>query len=279
MPQPTGSTKSIRRAPRGGTGGSWCRRARTRCSRACACWPTGSPSATSSGPRPASASPTSTAACASEISLPTLGSLFGLGAEPDGHELFYGFSSYTVPPSVYRLDLGTDEQTLWRRVEADVDPDRFEVEQVSVPSRDGTPVTMFLVHRRGLARTGDTPTYLTAYGGFNISMTPAFSRSLLLWLEQGGVVAIPNIRGGGEYGEEWHQGGMLGRKQNSFDDFVAAAEWLIAERIHPARAAGGGRRLQRRAAHGGGAHPAARAVPARWWCRCRCWTCCATTGS
>ncbi len=165
-----------------------------------------------------------------EISLPTLGSLFGLGGEPDGHELFYGFSSYTVPPSVYRLDLETDEQTLWRRVEADVDPDRFEVQQVSVPSRDGTPVTMFLVHRRGLARTGDTPTYLTAYGGFNISMTPAFSRSLLLWLEHGGLVAIPNIRGGGEYGEAWHQGGMLGRKQNSFDDFIAAAEWLIGER-------------------------------------------------
>jgi prolyl oligopeptidase len=165
-----------------------------------------------------------------EISLPTLGSLFGLGAEPDGHELFHGFSSYTVPPSIYRLDLKTDEQTLWRRVEADVDPDRFEVQQVSVRSRDGTPVTMFLVHRRGLARTGDTPTYLTAYGGFNISMTPAFSRSLLLWLEHGGLVAIPNIRGGGEYGEAWHQGGMLGHKQNSFDDFVAAAEWLIGER-------------------------------------------------
>ncbi|HET9038619.1 MAG TPA: prolyl oligopeptidase family serine peptidase [Gemmatimonadales bacterium] len=165
-----------------------------------------------------------------EVALPTLGSVFGLGAEPDGHEVFYGFSSYTVPPSIYRLDLRTDRQTLWRRVEADVDPDRFEVEQVTVASRDGTPVTMFLVHQRGLERTGDTPTYLTGYGGFNISMTPAFSRSLLLWLERGGLVAIPNLRGGGEYGEAWHQGGMLARKQNSFDDFVAAAEWLIRER-------------------------------------------------
>jgi prolyl oligopeptidase len=165
-----------------------------------------------------------------EVALPTLGSVFGLGAELDGHELFYGFSSYTVPPSIYRLDLRTDQQTLWRRVEADVDPDRFEVQQVTVASGDGTPVTMFLVHRRGLTRTGDTPTYLTGYGGFNISMTPAFSRSLLLWLEHGGLVAIPNLRGGGEYGEAWHQGGMLGRKQNSFDDFVAAAEWLIHER-------------------------------------------------
>ncbi len=165
-----------------------------------------------------------------EIALPTLGSLFGLGAESDGHELFYGFSSYTVPPSIYRLDLRTDGQTLWRRVETDVDPGQYEVEQVRVRSRDGTPVTMFLVHRRGLARTGDTPTYLTGYGGFNISMTPAFSRSLLLWLEHGGLVAIPNLRGGGEYGEAWHQDGMLGRKQNSFDDFIAAAEWLIRER-------------------------------------------------
>lgn len=165
-----------------------------------------------------------------EVALPTLGSVFGLGGEVDGHELFYGFSSYTVPPSVYRLDLRTDAQTLWRRVEADIDPDRFEVQQVTVTSRDGTPVTMFLVHRRDLRRTGDTPTYLTGYGGFNISMTPAFSRSLLLWLEHGGLVAIPNIRGGGEYGEAWHQGGMLGHKQNSFDDFLAAAEWLIRER-------------------------------------------------
>ncbi|MEP6686723.1 MAG: prolyl oligopeptidase family serine peptidase [Gemmatimonadales bacterium] len=165
-----------------------------------------------------------------EVALPTLGSLFGLGGESDGHELFYGFSSYTVPPSVYRLDLRTNAQTLWRRIEADIDPERFEVQQVTVPSRDGTPVTMFLVHQRGLARTGDTSTYLTAYGGFNISMTPAFSRSLLLWLEHGGLVAIPNIRGGGEYGEAWHQGGILGQKQHSFDDFLAAAEWLIRER-------------------------------------------------
>lgn len=164
-----------------------------------------------------------------EVALPMLGSLFGAGSEWDGRELFFGFSSYTVPPTIYRLDLDRDEQTLWRRVEADVDPERFEVRQVSVESRDGTPVTMFLVHPRGLVPSGDVATYLTGYGGFNISMTPAFSRSLLLWLEHGGIVAIPNIRGGGEYGESWHQDGMLGRKQNSFDDFVAAAEWLVRE--------------------------------------------------
>jgi prolyl oligopeptidase len=176
-----------------------------------------------------------------EVDLPTLGSLFGLGGEPDGHELFFGFSSYTVPPSVYRLDLATDRQALWQRVEADVDPERYEVRQVRVPSADGTEVTMFLVHGRGLQRNGDAPTYLTGYGGFNISMTPAFSRSLLLWLEHGGVVAIPNLRGGGEYGESWHQDGMLERKQNSFDDFIAAAEWLVRERYtRPERLAAAG---------------------------------------
>jgi prolyl oligopeptidase len=164
-----------------------------------------------------------------EVALPTLGSLFGVGAEWDGREVFYGFSSYTVPPSVYRIDLETGLQSLWRRVDADIDPERFEVVQASFPSRDGTPVTMFLVHRTGLVRDGQHPTYLTGYGGFNISMSPAFSRSLLLWLEQGGVVAVPNLRGGGEYGESWHQGGMLANKQNSFDDFIAAAEWLIRE--------------------------------------------------
>jgi prolyl oligopeptidase len=176
-----------------------------------------------------------------EVTLPTLGSLFGAGAEWDGRELFYGFSSYTVPPGVYRIDLETGAEELWRQVEADVDPARFEVSQVSVRSKDGTDVSMFLVHRTGLIRDGSNPVYLTGYGGFNISMTPAFSRSLLLWLERGGVVAIPNIRGGGEYGEDWHQQGMLGRKQNSFDDFIAAAEWLIEHRYtRPERLAAAG---------------------------------------
>jgi prolyl oligopeptidase len=164
-----------------------------------------------------------------EHPLPGLGGIFGLGAEWDGDELFYGFSSYTVPPSVYRIDLGTGEEALWRRVEADVRSDRFEVSQVTYESKDGTPITMFVVQPRGMAIDGENPTYLTGYGGFNISMAPGFSRSLILWLERGGVVAIPNLRGGGEYGESWHQAGMLGNKQNTFDDFIAAAEWLIAK--------------------------------------------------
>jgi prolyl oligopeptidase len=164
-----------------------------------------------------------------EILLPTLGSLFGVSGEWDGEELFYGFSSYTIPPTVYQIDLTQRSSSLWRRVSADIDPNRFVVEQVGFSSRDGTEISMFLVHPAGIGRTGDNPTYLTGYGGFNISMTPAFSRSLLLWLEHGGVLAVPNIRGGGEYGESWHQNGMLDKKQNSFDDFIAAAEWLISE--------------------------------------------------
>ena len=176
-----------------------------------------------------------------ELTLPTLGSLFGADAEWDGEELFYGFSSYTVPPRVYRVDLTTGSEELWLCVDADVDPSGYEVRQVSVRSKDGTDISMFLVHRNGLAMDGGNPVYLTGYGGFNISMTPTFSRSLLLWLECGGVLAVPNIRGGGEYGERWHQEGMLGRKQNSFDDFIAAAEWLIAEGYTtPARLAAAG---------------------------------------
>lgn len=163
------------------------------------------------------------------VQLPTIGSLFGWGAEPDGEELFYAFSSYTVPPSVYHIDLAADRKTLWRRVEADLEPDRFHLRQVTYMSRDGTPITMFVVHPRGSVLDGNNPTYLTGYGGFNISMSPGFSRSLLLWLEHGGVVAVPNLRGGGEYGESWHQGGMLSQKQNTFDDFIAAAEYLIRE--------------------------------------------------
>jgi prolyl oligopeptidase len=164
-----------------------------------------------------------------DVPLPALGSLFGIGAQWNGSEVFYGFSSYTVPPTVYRIDLTTGRSALWRRVEADVDPTGFEVKQVSYASKDGTPISMFLVHRVGLIRNGRNPTYLTGYGGFNISMTPSFSRSLLLWLDHGGLVAIPNIRGGGEYGESWHQAGILGNKQSSFDDFIGAAEWLISQ--------------------------------------------------
>jgi len=176
-----------------------------------------------------------------EVALPELGTVFGVGAEWDGDELFYGFSSYTVPPRVYRMSLENLSPELWRAVDADVDPSRFTVKQVSYPSADGTSVSMFLVHPASLVTNGDNPTYLTGYGGFNISMTPGFSRSLLVWLEAGGVLAVPNIRGGGEYGESWHQAGILQHKQNSFNDFIAAAEWLIQQRYtRPERLAAAG---------------------------------------
>ncbi len=164
-----------------------------------------------------------------EVKLPTLGTIAGIGAEWDGDELLYGFQSFTVPPSIYRVDLKARQSELWQRVEADVDFAAYDVEQVSYPSKDKTPVTMFLAHKKGLKRDGKTPTLLHAYGGFNISMTPTFNSSRFLFLERGGLLAVANLRGGGESGEEWHQAGMLGKKQNVFDDFIAAAEWLFAE--------------------------------------------------
>jgi prolyl oligopeptidase len=166
-----------------------------------------------------------------EIKLPTLGTLAGMGAEWDGKELLYGFQSFTVPPSIYRLDLGTLQTDLWQQVQTDIAFDQYEVEQVTLPSKDRTPVTMFLAHKKGLERDGRNPTLLYGYGGFNISLTPSFNPSRFLFLERGGVLAVANLRGGGEYGEDWHKAGMLGNKQNAFDDFLAAATWLIDEKV------------------------------------------------
>jgi prolyl oligopeptidase len=165
-----------------------------------------------------------------EVKLPTLGTVAGLGGEWDGSELLFGFQSFTVAPSVYHVDLKTLKTELWDQVKADVDFAAFEVEQVTYPSKDKTPVTMFLAHKKGLKPDGKTPTLLYGYGGFNISLTPTFNSSRFLFLEKGGLLAIANLRGGGEYGEEWHQAGMLDKKQNVFDDFIAAAEWLLKEK-------------------------------------------------
>lgn len=165
-----------------------------------------------------------------DIKLPTLGTLAGLGGEWDGSELFYGFQSATSPQTVYRVDLKNRKGELWQQVQADIDFSAYEVEQVQYPSKDGTSVSLFLAHKKGLEKNGKNPTLLYGYGGFNISLTPSFSASRFLFLEQGGLIAIPNLRGGGEYGEEWHQAGMLGKKQNVFDDFIAAAEYLIKEK-------------------------------------------------
>jgi len=161
------------------------------------------------------------------IDLPTLGTLSGIGGEWDGTEIYYGFQSFTVPTSVFRLDLTTGKQELWDRVQADIDTGAYQVEQVRYSSKDGTKITMFLAYKKGLHKNADNPTLLYGYGGFNISLTPIFSATRFLHLEKGGVLAIPNLRGGGEYGEDWHRAGMLDKKQNTFDDFLAAAQWLI----------------------------------------------------
>jgi prolyl oligopeptidase len=163
-----------------------------------------------------------------EIALPQLGSVAGLTAEWDGDEAFFGFSSYTFPPAAYRVSIEDGACELWQRVKAALDPSAYTVRLVRFPSKDGTPVSMFLVHRKDRPDDGTGPGLLTGYGGFAVSHTPAFGRSLLLFLEAGGLYAVAHLRGGGEYGEDWHRAGMLERKQNVFDDFVAAAELLVA---------------------------------------------------
>jgi prolyl oligopeptidase len=162
-----------------------------------------------------------------ETELPTLGTIAGLGGEWDGKELMYGFQSFTVPPTVYHFDFKTDKSELWAQVKTDIKLDDYEVEQVMVESKDTTKIPIFLVHKKGLKHNGNNPTLLTGYGGFNISMKPSFNSSQILFLEKGGLFVLANLRGGSEFGEEWHQTGMLDKKQNVFDDFISAAEALI----------------------------------------------------
>jgi prolyl oligopeptidase len=164
------------------------------------------------------------------VTLPVRGTVGAMTGEPDGTDAYLSFHSYFVPPTVYRCDPATGNLTTFDSVQADVDSSRYVLNQVFYPSKDGTRVSMFLVHRKGLKRNGGNPTLLYGYGGFNQSMVPAFQRNSFLWLEQGGVLAIANLRGGGEYGEAWHQAGMLDRKQNVFDDYIAAAQWLIKQK-------------------------------------------------
>jgi prolyl oligopeptidase len=177
-----------------------------------------------------------------ELELPGLGTAVGLSGRHDHPELFYGFTSYLTPTVVFRQDVATAKGGVWQKLEAPIDPARFEVEQVHYPSRDGTSVPMFLIHRRNLIRDGNNPTLLYGYGGFNINLTPGFAAAVAPFIEAGGVYAVANLRGGGEYGETWHQAGMLGNKQNVFDDFIAAAEYLVKEKItSPQRLAVSGR--------------------------------------
>lgn len=170
-----------------------------------------------------------------EVELPGIGSAGGFGGEPDDVETFYSFTSFTVPGTIYRYDLRTGQSTIFRQPKVDFDQAAYETKQVFYTSKDGTRIPMFLTHKRGLKLDGNNATLLYAYGGFNISITPSFSVSSAVWMERGGVYAVPNLRGGGEYGEEWHQAGTKLNKQNVFNDFIAAAEWLIANRYTSAR--------------------------------------------
>lgn len=165
-----------------------------------------------------------------EVEFPGIGTASGFGGKQDHQETFYSFSSFAVPPSTYRYDISTGESTLLRQADVKFDPDEYETKQVFFQSKDGTHVPMFLCHKKGLQLNGANPTLLYGYGGFNISLTPRFSVSRLAWMELGGVFAMPNLRGGGEYGEPWHKAGTKTNKQNVFDDFIAAAEWLISNR-------------------------------------------------
>ncbi len=163
----------------------------------------------------------------SEIELPGIGSAAGFGGQRSDTETFYSFTSFTIPGRVYRYDFAAGRSTLWKEPKVAFNPDDYETRQVWVTSKDGTKLPMFVSYKKGLKQEGEAPTLLYAYGGFNISITPSFSVGNLVWMERGGVYAVPNLRGGGEYGEEWHQAGTKLRKQNVFDDFIAAAEWLI----------------------------------------------------
>lgn len=165
-----------------------------------------------------------------DIELPGIGSAGGFYGKRDDTETFYAFTSFTTPTRIYRYNLETGESTLFRQPTVDFNPANYETRQVFYRSKDGTQVPMFITHKKGLLLDGNNPTLLYAYGGFNISVTPSFSVSRLVWMEMGGVYAVPNLRGGGEYGEEWHQAGTKLNKQNVFDDFIAAAEWLIDNR-------------------------------------------------
>jgi prolyl oligopeptidase len=166
-----------------------------------------------------------------DVPMPTLGSIFApLGGKWDGEEAFFGFTSFAIPPTVYRVSLN-GIVTLWAKVESGINPDDFQVEQVWFTSKDGTRVPMFIESRQGSGKTGKTPTLLSGYGGFNVGRMPVFNRNaMLLLLENGGIYADVQLRGGNEFGEAWHRAGMLEQKQNTFDDFSAAAEFLIGER-------------------------------------------------
>ena len=162
-----------------------------------------------------------------EVEFPGIGSAAGFGGKRTETETFYSFSSFATPPTIFRYDLLTGASKKLRQAQVKFNPDDYTVEQVFYPSKDGTKVPMFITYKKGIKLDGTNPTLLYGYGGFSISLTPSFSIARIGWLEMGGIYAMPNLRGGGEYGEDWHKQGTKLRKQNVFDDFIGAAEWLI----------------------------------------------------
>ncbi len=165
-----------------------------------------------------------------EITLPTMGAISSLSGKENGEEMFFEFTSFLLPATIFRYDFAAKKLGVFKKPEIAFDAGAYETRQVFVESKDGTRVPMFLTHKKGMVANGDNPVFLYGYGGFQICRTPAFAPSELLWLEMGGIYAVANLRGGLEYGEEWHRGGMLQNKQNVFNDFIAAAEWLIANK-------------------------------------------------
>lgn len=165
-----------------------------------------------------------------EVEFPGLGTATGFGGKQTDNETFFSFSSFATPPRIYRFDMLTGKSTLYRQAKVECNPDDYVVKQVFYSSKDGTKIPLFVSHKKGLKLDGSNPTLLYGYGGFNIPLTPEFSISRLAWMEMGGIYAQASLRGGGEYGEDWHQGGTKLKKQNVFDDFIAAAEYLIREK-------------------------------------------------
>ncbi len=165
-----------------------------------------------------------------DVALPGIGTVAWSDARLKDTELFYSYTTFTEPAAIYRYDLKTGATEAVRRSKLNFDPASYETHQVFYNSKDGTRIPMFLVYKKGLTRNGANPTYLYGYGGFNISLTPSFSVPIIEWMERGGIFAMPNLRGGGEYGEDWHEAGRKHNKQNVFDDFIAAAEWLISNK-------------------------------------------------
>ena len=165
-----------------------------------------------------------------QISLPAIGTARGFYGKDEDKSLFYSFSSFTYPTTIYEYNIASNKTKVYFQPQLKFNPDDYQTRQVWYKSKDGTPIPMFITYKKGIELNGDCPTYLYAYGGFNINIVPSFRISLIPFLEQGGIYASANLRGGGEYGAKWHEAGMLMKKQNVFDDFIAAAEYLIKEK-------------------------------------------------